>query len=74
VKVKLSLNSEAKDLNSRIPTEYHQFLDIFEERMGDALLPDCTFDHVIDLIEGTDPSWVPIYTLSVMELKALRET
>jgi hypothetical protein len=29
VKVKLGLNSEAKDLNSRIPTEYYRFLDVF---------------------------------------------
>jgi hypothetical protein len=35
-KVKLGLNSEAKDLNSMIPTKYHQFLDIFSEQMGDA--------------------------------------
>jgi hypothetical protein len=31
VKVKLGLNFEAKDLNSRTPTEYHQFLDVFGE-------------------------------------------
>jgi hypothetical protein len=31
VKVKLGLNSEAKDLNSRIPTEYYQCLVIFRE-------------------------------------------
>jgi hypothetical protein len=31
VKVKLGLSSEAKDLNSRIPTEYYEFLDIFGE-------------------------------------------
>jgi hypothetical protein len=31
VKIKLGLNSEANDLNSRIPTEYYQFLDVFGE-------------------------------------------
>jgi hypothetical protein len=39
VKVKLGLNSEAKDLNSRIPTDYYQFLDVFGERIVDALPP-----------------------------------
>jgi hypothetical protein len=31
VKVKLGISFESKDLNSRIPTEYHQFLVVFGE-------------------------------------------
>jgi hypothetical protein len=60
VKVKLGLNSEAKDLNSRIPTEYQEFLDFFSEQIADALPPYCTGDHAIDLKDGTDPPWGPI--------------
>jgi hypothetical protein len=70
VKVKLGLHSEAKDLNSRIPTEYHQFVDVFQERMADILLLYYTFDHTIDLEDGTDSPWGPIYALSTVELKA----
>jgi hypothetical protein len=55
VQVKLGLNSEAKELNSRIPAEYYQSLDIFGKRMADALPFHRTFDHAIDLKEGTDP-------------------
>jgi hypothetical protein len=55
VKVKLGRSSEAKDLNTRIPTEYDQFLDIFGERIVDALPPHHTFDHAIDFNNGTDP-------------------
>ena len=73
VKVKLGLNSEAKELNSRIPAEYHEFLDVFGERMADALPPHRTFDHAIDLKDRTDPPWGPIYALSAVELNALRE-
>jgi hypothetical protein len=55
IQVNLGLNSEAKELNSRIPDEYHLFLDVFGERMADALPPHHTFDHAIDLKDGTDP-------------------
>jgi hypothetical protein len=48
VKVKLGLGSQAKDLTSWIPTEYHQFLDVFGKPILDALLPYRTFDHAID--------------------------
>jgi hypothetical protein len=41
--------------------------------MADALLPHRTFDHAIDLKDGTDPPWGPIYALSTVELKALHE-
>jgi hypothetical protein len=56
MKVKLGLSSEAKDLNTRIPTEYHQFLDIFGEQMEDVMLPHRIFDYAIDMNDGTDPT------------------
>jgi hypothetical protein len=37
--------------------------------MIDALPPHHTFDHASDLKDGTDPPWVPIYALSLLELK-----
>jgi hypothetical protein len=61
VKVNLGLSSEAKDLNSRIPTEYCQFLDGLGESIADALMIYRIFDHAIDLKDGTDPPWSPIY-------------
>jgi hypothetical protein len=73
VKVKLSQSSEAKDMTSRIPTEYHQFLDVFGEQMGDTLMLHRTFDHAIYLKDGMDPPWDPIYALFTVELKALYE-
>jgi hypothetical protein len=60
-------------LNSRILAEYHLFLDIFRERIADALPPHHTFDYAINRTDGTDPPWVPIYALFTMKLKALRE-
>jgi hypothetical protein len=48
-------------------------LDVFEERLADALLPHHTFDHAIDLKDRTDSPWGPLYVLSTVELKALGE-
>jgi hypothetical protein len=73
VKLKLGLSFEAKDLNFRISSEYHQFMDGFGKRLADAQLAHRSFDHAIDLNDGTYPPWGPIYTLSAVELKALRD-
>jgi hypothetical protein len=66
-------NSEVKELNSRIPAEYYQFLDLFGERMPDALPRYGTFNHAIDLKDGTDPFWDPIYALTAVKLNTWRE-
>jgi hypothetical protein len=60
VKVNWGLSSAAKDLNSRIATEYHQFLKVFKEQIADALPSHCTFDHAIDSKDRMDPPWGPI--------------
>jgi hypothetical protein len=43
---------------------------VFGEQMADALVPHRIFDHAIDLKDGTDALWGPIYALSAVELKA----
>jgi hypothetical protein len=45
----------------------------FGERIPDALPPHRTFDHAIDLKDGTDPLWSPIYALSGVDLKGQQE-
>jgi hypothetical protein len=71
--VKLGLNSEGKDLNSRGLTEYHQVLNVFGEQIVDGLPSHCTLDPAIDLIDSTDPPWSPIYSVSPLQLKALQD-
>ena len=56
-----------------IPEVYHEFLDVFSQNAADKLPPHRSFDHAIDLKEGEEPPWGPIYALSETELKALRE-
>jgi hypothetical protein len=46
-------------------------LEVFGKGMADALPSNCTFEHAIDLKDGTDPSGGPVYALSALALKAL---
>jgi len=67
------LNSqEFKSLRNQIPPEYHNFLDVFSKSKADKL-PDHNpaYDHHINLEEGKQPPFRPIYSLSEVESAAL---
>jgi hypothetical protein len=58
---------------SVIPAKYHAYLDVFSKEDADKLPPHRPYDHSIDLEPGTQPPFGPLYTLSEVELKALRD-
>ena len=69
------LNSqEYESLRNQIPPEYHDFLDVFSKSKADKL-PDHnpTYDHHINLEEGKQPPFGPIYSLSEVESAALQD-
>jgi hypothetical protein len=43
-----------------------------KKKITDTLLPYYFFDHAIDLKDSEYPPWGPIYTLSKVKIKALR--
>jgi hypothetical protein len=57
---------------SGIPSEYHDFTDVFSESGAYNLLPHCEFNLKIETINGAEPLVSPIY-LSPAELLALQE-
>jgi len=65
---------EIDTLCSQIPSEYHDYLDVFSKSKADKL-PDFNpmFDHHIELEEGTHPPFGPIYNTSEVEAEALRD-
>ena len=67
-----SISDEAPDL-SLIPEEYHDYADVFDKAKSMQLAPHCPYDLKIDLEEGASPLIVPMYPLSQVELKTLRE-
>jgi hypothetical protein len=71
--VKTDQGPEIKDIRSVLPERYHKYINVFLPETARELPPHTVYDHAIDLKEGTQPPWGPIYALSETELKALRE-
>lgn len=61
------------DPKEKLPIEYHEFLDVFSKKQADKLPPHRTYDHMIQLKEGSEPPFGPLYDMSRDELLVLRE-
>ena len=59
--------------SSSIPVEYKDFHDVFSKANSEKLPPHRPYDHQIPLLPDTQPPFGPIYSLSEIELKALRD-
>ena len=55
-----------------IPSKYRPWKHLFSEEQAYKLPNHTPFDHAIDLKDGKQPPWGPIYSLSEDELVALR--
>ena len=64
--------AEAPNL-SNIPSEYHEFADVFSKTKAKVLTPHHSYDLKINLEEGTQPPVGPIYSLLVSKQEALKE-
>jgi hypothetical protein len=53
--------------------QYHNFKDVFEKKNADILSEHRSYNCVIELQDGAQPPFGPIYNLSQTELAALRE-
>jgi hypothetical protein len=60
------------DDGSWIPSTYSDFRDIFSKKKAETLPPHRPTDHAIDLEPGTKLPYGRIYSLSEVELKALK--
>ena len=62
-----------EDQLKNIPWQYRDYQSVFNGQYADELPPHRSFDHAIDMVEGKEPPWGPIYALSEKELEVLRE-
>jgi len=62
-----------KHLKDIIPVQYHNLLKFFSKEEADKLPPHRYIDHTIDLLSGTRPKFGPMYSMSDIELAALRD-
>ena len=65
--------SEEEKIKWLLLKEYHDFVLLFKKAVADVLPPHRQYDHKIILKEGFTPLFRPIYSLSIPELKVLRE-
>ena len=64
---------ESNEKSSGLPDQYKEYQDDFEKKNAYMLPQHRPYDYGIDLQEGTQPPFGPIYSLSQNELAALRE-
>ena len=64
---------ESNEKSSELPDQYKEYQDVFEKKNVDMLPQHRPYDYEIDLQEGTQPPFGPIYSLSQNELVALQE-
>ena len=64
---------EFNEKSSGLLDRYKEYQDVFEKKNADMLPQHRPYDYGIDLQEGTQPPFGPIYSLSQNELIALRE-
>jgi len=64
--------AETPDL-SNVPSEYHEFADVFSKTKAEVLHPHHSYDLKINLEEGAQPLVGLIYSLSASEQEALKE-
>ena len=57
---------------SAVPKEYHDFANVFSKAKASVLTPHQEYDLKIELEEGTSPPPGRLYSLSPIELEALR--
>jgi len=70
-KARSSSASTPPDLDI-VPPEYHDYADVFSKAKASELPPHRDYDLKIDLEEGTSPPLGTLYSLSPVELSALR--
>ena len=63
----------AEEAPTKVPTEYSDFADVFSLDLASEL-PEHTGinDHAIELVEGQQPPYGPIYSLEPVELETLK--
>ncbi|KAG5727624.1 hypothetical protein E4T56_gene12317 [Termitomyces sp. T112] len=64
---------EEQILSKVVLPEYHEFTDVFSEGSAKELPLHRSYNHKIDLKEGTSPLFGKIYNMSKIELRALKE-
>lgn len=56
----------------QIPAKYHEYLDVFNEKLARELPPHRSYDHNIPLMGGNEPLFSSLFGMSREQLIALK--
>ena len=72
-KISEMTEDERKDLGTKVPREFHDFLDVFDRKAAEVLPPNWTYHHKIEIdSDGPLPkSW--LYPISQFKLEKTEE-
>jgi hypothetical protein len=57
----------------KVPHEFHEFFQMFDEELSKGLPPRCPYDHTIPLKDKKEPPFGALYGMSQENLRALKE-
>ena len=61
-----------KEVKAKLPSEYHDYLDVFDRAMTDQLPPHRLYDHKIELIDERTPPRSRLYHMSDYKLQKVK--
>ena len=63
----------AEEVPTKVPAEYSDFADVFSPDLASELLEHTGINnHAIELVDGQQPPYDPIYSLEPVELETLK--
>ena len=65
--------AEIKEVVSKVPHWYHDFIHIFSKKASNTLPPQRHYDHKIELVENASMGYGPLYSQSSEELKLVKQ-
>lgn len=68
-----SETEELAMLKDKIPSEYHDFMNLFLKKGAEQLPPHRYVDHEIPLVPDARPPFGPLYSMSTKELQVLKD-
>ncbi len=69
----LSHEEVLKEVKAKLPSEYHDYLDVFDRAMTDQLSPHRLYDHKIELIDERTSSRSRLYHMSDYKLQKVKD-
>ena len=65
--------NEQKNLRTKVPKEFHDFLDVFDRKAAEVLPPNRTYDHKIEIDSDEPLLKSRLYPMSQFKLQKMKE-